>query len=168
MREQEHGRDVLEQGAPGQLLAGEGLLGSSALAALAPDGAGSAQGPCALEPWSLLEEEAAGAPPELRRPRGAGCGAAERTVQESPCGVDELGDAVEPFFIDVIDGMVAQELVCRDERSSSLHGCTERAGRRTSWGERGSSGAAVLPHGRMLRRHLLLVPRRAGGGIDGR
>ena len=65
---------MLEQGAPGQLLAGEGLLGSSALAALAPDGAGSAQGPRALEPWRLLEEEAAGALPELRRPRGAGCG----------------------------------------------------------------------------------------------
>ena len=128
---------MLEQGAPGQLLAGEGLLGSSALAALAPDGAGSAQGPCALEPWRLLEEEAAGAPPELRRLRGAGCGAAER---------NELGDAFEPFFVDVVDGTVAQELVCRDERSSSLHGCAERAGRRTSWGERGSSGAAVLPH----------------------
>ena len=48
--------------------------------------------------------------------------------RRAPCGADELGDAVEPFFIDVIDGTVAQELVCRDERSSSLHGCAERAG----------------------------------------
>ena len=86
----------------------------------------------------------------------------------APCGADELGDAVEPFFVDVVDGTVAQELVCRDERSSSLHGCVERAGRRTSWGERGSSGAAVLSHGWMLRRRLLLIPRRAGGGVDGR
>ena len=99
-----------------------------------------------------------------------GRGAVQRNGRRrrAPCGADELGDAVEPFFVDVIDGMVAQELVCRDERSSSLHGCAERAGRRTSWGERGSSGAAVLPHGRMLRRHLLLVPRWADGGVDGR
>ena len=88
--------------------------------------------------------------------------------RRAPYGVDELGDAVEPFFVDVIDGTVAQELVCRDERSSRLHGCAERAGRRTNWGERGSSGAAALPHGRMLRRRLLLVPRRAGGGVDDR
>ena len=88
--------------------------------------------------------------------------------RRAPCGADELGDAVEPFFIDVVNGTVAQEFVCRDEHSSSLHGCAEHAGRRTSWGERGSSGAAVLPHERMLRRRLLLVPRRAGGGVDGR
>ena len=88
--------------------------------------------------------------------------------RRAPCGADELGDAVEPFFVDVVEGTVAQELVCRDERSSSLHGCAERAGRRSSWGERGSSGAAVLPHGWMLRRGLLFVPCRAGGGVDGR
>ena len=41
-------------------------------------------------------------------------------------GADELGDSVEPFFVDVVDGAVAQELVCHDERSSGLHG---RAGR---------------------------------------
>ena len=57
----EQGCGVPEQGAPGQLLAGEGLLGSSVLGALVPDGAGSAQGPRALEPWRLLEEEPAGA-----------------------------------------------------------------------------------------------------------
>ena len=60
----------------------------------------------------------------------------------APCGTDELGDAVEPLLVDVVDGAVAQELVCRDERSSSLHGCAERAGRRTSWG---SEGVAVRP-----------------------
>ena len=78
----------------------------------------------------------------------AGRGAVQRNGwhRRAPCGADELGDAVEPFFVDVVDGTVAQELVCCDERSSSLHGCAERAGRRTSWGERGSSGAAVLPH----------------------
>ena len=94
----------------------------------------------------------------------AGRGVVQRNGRRrrAPCGADE------PVFIDVVDGTVAQELVCRDERSSSLHGCVERTGRRTSWGERGSSGAAVLLHGRMLRRCLLLVPRRASGGVDGR
>ena len=78
------------------------------------------------------------------------------------------GDSVEPLFIDIVDWAVAHELVCRDERSSSLHGRAGRAGRRTSRGERGCSGAAVSPHGRMQGRCLLLVPRRAGGGVDGR
>ena len=100
----------------------------------------------------------------------AGWGAMQRNGRRrrAPCGADELGDAAEPFLVDVVDGTVAQELVCRDERSSSLHGRAGRAGRRTSWGERGSCGAAVLPHGRMLGRCLPLVPRRASGGVDGR
>ena len=122
-------------------------------------------------PWShgvFLERR------RLVRPRSyiarAGRGAAQQSERRkrAPCGSDELGDAVEPLLIDVVDGAVAQEFVCRDERSSSLQGCAERAGRRTSWCERWSSGAAVLPHGRMLRRRLLLVPRRAGGGVDSR
>ena len=60
----------------------------------------------------------------------AGQGAVQRggRRRRAPCGADELGDAVEPFFIDVVDGTVAQELVCCDERSSSLHRCAERAG----------------------------------------
>ena len=56
------GLDVLEQGALGQLLEGEGLLGSFALAVLVPNRAGSAQGPRALELGHLLEGEAAEAP----------------------------------------------------------------------------------------------------------
>ena len=110
----------------------------------------------------------------LGRPRSfvarAGRGAVQRNGRRrrAPCGADELGDAVEPFFVDVVDGTVAQELVCRDECSPSLHGRAERAGRRTSWGERGSCGAAVLPHGRMLGRCLPLIPHRAGGGVDDR
>src|SRR3954470_21852014 len=82
--ELEQGLSEPELGAPGQPLAVEGLLGSSVPAALAPDGAGSAQGPRALEPWRLLGEEAVGTPPELHCPRGAGCGGAERTAKETP------------------------------------------------------------------------------------
>ena len=36
--------------------------------------------------------------------------------RRAPCGADELVDAVEPFFVDVVDGTVAQELVLRDEQ----------------------------------------------------
>ena len=59
----------------------------------------------------------------------AGRGAVQRNGwrRRAPCGADDLGDAVESFFVDVVDGMVAQELVCHDERSSSLHGCAGRA-----------------------------------------
>ena len=72
-----------------------------------------------------------------RRPRRrwslvarAGRGAVQRNGwrRRAPCGADELGDAVESFFIDVVDGTVAQELVCRDKHSSSLHGHAEHAG----------------------------------------
>ena len=60
----------------------------------------------------------------------AGQGAVQQNGRRgrAPCGADELGDAVEPLFIDIIDWAVAQELVCRDERSSSLHGRAGRAG----------------------------------------
>ena len=86
----------------------------------------------------------------------------------APSGANELGDSVEPLFVDVVNWAVAHELVCRDERSSGLHGRAGHAGRRTSRVERGCSSATVSPHGWMLGRRLLLVPRRAGGGVDGR
>ena len=68
----------------------------------------------------------------LRRPRSfiarewRGAVQQERWRGGAPSGADEFGDSVEPFFVDVVDGAVAQELVFRDERSSGLHG---RAGR---------------------------------------
>ena len=67
----------------------------------------------------------------------AGRGAVQRNGRRgrAPYGADKLGDAVEPLVVDVVDGTVAQELVCRDEHSSSLQGCAECAGRRTSWCE---------------------------------
>ena len=70
----------------------------------------------------------------LRRPRSfiarewRGAVQQERWRGGAPSGADEFGDSVEPFFVDVIDWAVAQELVCRDERSSSLHGRARRAG----------------------------------------
>ena len=67
----------------------------------------------------------------------AGRGAVQRSGRRggAPCGANEFGDAVKPFFIDVVNGMVAQELVCRYERSPSLHGRAKRTGRRSSRGE---------------------------------
>ena len=78
----------------------------------------------------------------------AGRGAVQRSGRRggAPCGADEFGDTVEPFFVDVVDGTLAQELVCRDECSPSLHGRAKRAGRRTSWV---SEGVAVRPPCRM-------------------
>src|SRR3954463_9538066 len=76
----ERGLGEPELGAPGQPLAVEGLLGSPVPTGLAPDGAGSAQGPRAMEPWRLLGEGAAGTSPELHCPRGAECGAAVLTA----------------------------------------------------------------------------------------
>ena len=122
-------------------------------------------------PWShgaFLRRRRLGRPESFVARAGRGAVKRKGRCRRAPCVADELGDAVEPFFVDVIDGMVAQELVRRDECIPSLHGRAERAGRRTSWGERGSRGVAVLPHGRMLGRCLLRVPRRAGSGVDGR
>ena len=101
--EQERGRDEPEQGALGQILEGVGPLASSAPATLVPDGAGSAQGPRALEPGRLLEGEVAKAPQELHCPRMAGAVQRERWCGGAPSGADEFGDSVEPFFVDIVD-----------------------------------------------------------------
>ena len=53
----------------------------------------------------------------------------------APCGADELGDAVEPLLIEVIDGAVAQELVRHEERGLCLHGSAVRVRRRTDRGQ---------------------------------
>ena len=87
-------------------------------------------------------EEAVGAPPELHCPRGAGSVQRNGRRRRAPCGADELGDAVEPFFVDVVDGTVAQELVRRDECSPSLHG---RAESRDEEPDGVSEGVAVRP-----------------------
>ena len=57
---------MLVQGAREHLLEGEGLLGCSFLAARALDAVGLIEEPRALEPWCLLGEEAAEAPPDPR------------------------------------------------------------------------------------------------------
>ena len=70
---QERGHDVPVPGAHGQLLEGEGSLGSSFLVAQAPDAVGLISGPRAVEPRRLLREEVAEAPPDprlLRRMEG--------------------------------------------------------------------------------------------------
>ena len=55
--------------------------------------------------------------------------------RRAPYGADELGDAVEPLLIEVVDGAVTQELIRRDERGMCFHGSTVHVGRRTSRGE---------------------------------
>ena len=48
----------------------------------------------------------------------------EGRCRGAPCGADELGDAVEPLLVEVVDWAVAQELVCGDECGPRLHGST--------------------------------------------
>ena len=84
----------------------------------------------------------------------------------APCGADELGDAVEPLLVEVVDGAVAQEFVCGEECGPHLHGSAACVRRGTGRGQR--CGAAILPHRRMQQGRLLLVPRRAGGSMGGR
>ena len=40
----------------------------------------------------------------------------------APCGADELGDAVEPVLVEVVDRAVAQELIRHEERGLRIHG----------------------------------------------
>ena len=55
--------------------------------------------------------------------------------RRAPCGADELGDAVEPLLIEVVDGAVTQELIHRDERGPCLHGSAVHVRRRTGRGK---------------------------------
>jgi len=64
----------------------------------------------------------------------------------APCGADELGDAVEPVLVEVVDRAVAQELVRHEERGLRVHGSATCVGRGTGRGQRWGGGATVLPH----------------------
>ena len=64
----------------------------------------------------------------------------------APCGADELGDAVEPVIVEVVDRAVAQELVLHEERGPCVHGSATSVGRGTGRGQRWGGGAAVPPH----------------------
>ena len=35
----------------------------------------------------------------------------------APCGADELGDAVEPAIVEVVDGAIAQEIARHKQRT---------------------------------------------------
>ena len=39
----------------------------------------------------------------------------------APCGADKLGDAVEPVLVEVVDGVVAQELACHAQSGLHVH-----------------------------------------------
>ena len=56
-----------------------------------------------MEPWRLLEEKAAGARRSLVARAGRGAVQRNGRRRRAPCGADELGDAVEPFFVDVVN-----------------------------------------------------------------
>ena len=85
----------------------------------------------------------------------------------APCGADELGDAVEPVLIEVVDRAVAQELACHKQRGLHVRGSATSVRRRAGWGQQRSGGAAIPPHRGMQRGRLLRVSRRTGGGIGG-
>ena len=51
--------------------------------------------------------------------------------RRAPYGTDELGDAVEPLLVEVVDWAVAQELSRREKHGPCLHGSAVRVRRRT-------------------------------------
>ena len=50
----------------------------------------------------------------------------------APCGTDELGDAVEPLLVEVVNWAVAHELVCHEERGPCVCGNATSVRRVTS------------------------------------
>ena len=120
---------MLVLGAHGQLLEGEGSLGSSFLAARALDAAGPVQGPRALGTRRLLEGEAAEAPPELRCPCRAGAVQREGWCRGAPCGADELGDAGEPLIVEVVNRTVVQKLPRQEQRDMHVRRSATSMGR---------------------------------------
>ena len=75
-----------------------------------------------------------------------GRGSERDDAGEPPCGADELDDASEPFFVEVVDGEVVQELTCQEQCGLHVRGGATSVGRRASWGQRRSGGAAFPPH----------------------
>ena len=77
--------------------------------------------------------------------------------RRAPCGTDELGDAVEPLLIEVVDGAVAQEFVCGKERGAretkNRQGSAMewRCGRPTAPKDAARTPAARSPPGRWQR-----------------
>ena len=61
-------------------------------------------------PWSLgafLRRRRLGHPRSSVARAGRGAVQRNGRRRRAPCGADELSDAVEPFFVDIVDGMVA-------------------------------------------------------------
>lgn len=85
----------------------------------------------------------------------------------APSGADELGDAVQPVLVEVVDRAVAQELACHEQRGLRVYGSAASVRRRAGWGQRWSGGAAIPLHGGVQRGCLLLISRRTDGGVGG-
>ena len=56
------------------------------------------------------------------RQRGGWCG-------RSPSGADELGGAVQPVLVEVVDRAVAQELACHEQQGLRVRGRATSVGR---------------------------------------
>ena len=71
-----------------------------------------------------LGAEVAEALREPLRPQPRAGEAVRGMVQENPRGADELGDAVQPVLVEVVDQAITQDLACHEQRSLRVHGCT--------------------------------------------
>ena len=70
---------------------------------------------------------------EPRRPRLVEGEAESGTAPESPLRANELGDAVEPLLVEVVDW--AKELIRREECGPRFHGSAACMIRRTARGQ---------------------------------
>ena len=148
-------------------LAAEGPPDSFLLRAWAHDMADHTAGPRVLGRGHRLDAEEAVVLRELRvSARGRRLGAEEAEAlrelhrtqlevgrqQEGWCrrgssGTDELGDAVQPALVEVVDHAVTQELACHEQRGLRVCGWAASMRRRAGQSQRRGGGAAVPPHG---------------------
>ena len=91
----------------------------------------------------------------LVRPRSfvarAGRGAVQREgwCRGAPCGADELGDAVQPVLVEVVDWAVAQELACHEQRGLRVRGRVTSVVRWAGRSQQRGGGAAIPSHRRV-------------------
>ena len=85
-------------------------------------------------PWNLgafLRRRRLGHPRIFVARAGRGTVQRDGRCRGAPCGTDELGDAVDPVLVEVVNRAVAQELICHEEQGMCVHGIATCVGRRT-------------------------------------